>query len=88
MLERSTEFFISMTAIAPRILSSSTWGSAVAALSSLLNCSSINVTFAFQSVANSSLMEAWATAQAKGFAIKVGPCINVPGVPLEIVFAT
>ena len=77
-----------MTPIAPSILTSETWGSVAAGLNSRFNWASMAATFSFQPEERRRETDAQATAQAKGLPMKVGPCMNTPGFPLEIVWAT
>ena len=56
-------------------------------VNTVCNCCSIKATCACQLFSNNKSMLAFATAQAKAFPIKVGPCIKQPASPSLIVFA-
>ena len=75
----STGFFTSITPIAPNTRTSATCGNKAAGASSLFNCDSIAFTFSSQLYESNNSTDAFATAQANGFPIKVGPCIKTPG---------
>ena len=74
--------------MAPSTRTSATPARSRAGASSVSNWRAMAATRCRQRPSSSRLSEAQATAQASGLPMKVGPCMNTPGSPREMVSAT
>jgi len=87
-IARSTARSHSMTPIAPQTRTSATPGNARAGSSPVLSPALIWATAERQSWPISNYTAATETAQARGLAMKVGPCMSAPASPELMVCAT